>query len=357
MATEGLACTRMRKRLASFRPTLVLLLVALAGCMGDEEKRMEVAYGVVRDDVPTRIIVVEDDGTDGRRVSGARRGHSPVLPKWSPDGRRIAFVRFNPLGGPGSLQVYVVNADGSGERRLGEGTLPVWTRDGRFLIVERTAAPPKPSTLHVISVDGGGERRLTLGSGPALSHRGSRIAFIRQTYRRTADGKYEVASASLHTISLDGTGLRRVARVKGRLREPAWLPNDSAIAVLKGGLGGPLITVSTNGRQRVVVPKVDETYDWSPKGDLIAYTQGGLLYIVRPDGTEVDAYGQSNAIDIEWSPDGKKVAFTVQEVLQTEAEFIGIYTIDLEKQERRRFVLADGFVAYLDWRPILPDDD
>jgi TolB protein len=347
-----------RKHLIGHSLFLVLAVAVAAGCMGGEEKRMQVAYGVVRDDVPTRITVVEDDGSDAERVTGAIRGRSPVLPTWSPDGKRLAFVRYNPAGGPGAVQVYVVNADGSGERHLGEGTLPQWTRDGRFLVVERVQTPPKSSTIHVLAVDGSGQRRLAVGSSPVVSHRGSTVAFVRHMYRPNG----AVATSSLYTISLDGTGLRLRSRMKGpgRLIQPSWLPNDSAFAVIErqGGLGGPLVTISPSGRRRVVVPTVGETYDWSPKGDLVAYTRGGILYIIRPDGTEVDSYGQSNAIDIEWSPDGKKIAFSVLEVVETGAEFIGLYVIDLEQDDpvRRRFVLADGFVAYLDWRPLPPND-
>jgi TolB protein len=335
----------------------MLLLAVLAGCMGGEEAGMEIAYGVVRDDVPTRIIVVEDDGTDARRVTGAQRGRSPVLPKWSPDGQKIAFVRYNPAGGPGAVQAYVVNADGSDERRLGEGTLPQWTNDGRSVVVERVRNPPLSSTIHVLAVDGSGNRRLAEGSSPAVSNRGSTVTFVRQTYRPNGD----IATSSLNTIPLDGTGERRLARIKGPARfiQPSWLPDDSGVAAIerRGGLGGPLVTISTSGGRRVVVPTVGETYDWSPKADLVAYTREGVLYIIRPDGTEVDSFGQSDAIDIEFSPDGKKVAFSVLEVVETGAEFVGLYVIDLDEEDpvRRRFALAEGFVAYLDWKP-LPRD-
>jgi hypothetical protein len=105
----------------------------------------------------------------------------------------------------------------------------------------------------------------------------------------------------------------------------------------------------------VIVPKVGETYDWSPKGDLVAYTLGDELSIVRPDGTEVDTYGRSSAIDIEWSPDGKMIGFSIQEVLQT-GQFVGVYVIEIDKGERRRFVITDGSVAFLDWRPEPPSD-
>lgn len=319
---------------------------------------MEIAYGVVRnDEVPTRIIVVEDDGTDAQRVTGAQRGHPPILPRWSPDGSRIAFVRFNPLGGPGALQTHVVDADGSGERRLGEGTLPEWTPDGRFVVVEQSQAPPKPSEIHVLSANGRGNRKLTNGSAPAVSHDGTRVAFVRYTYRRRPGGDLE-ASSALYTISLDGTGLRLLARSSGRsIRwvQPLWLPGDSAVAVAQrtGSVvgSGPLLTFSMSGRRRQIAPNVGETYDWSPLGGLVAYTNRGILFLIRPDGTEVNSYGQSNAIDIEFSPDGKRVAYSVQEVLQTEVTFVGLYLVDLDEEVRKRFALAEGFVAYLDWRP------
>jgi Tol biopolymer transport system component len=347
----------MGKRMSPIRHSLLLTLVVLAGCGGSEE-RSEIAYGVVREEVPTRIVVVEDDGTDAYRVTGAKRGESPVLPVWSPDGNRLAFVRFRASGGPGSLQVYVVNADGSGERLVGEGTQPRWTNDGRSLVVERPVAPPKASTIHVLSVDGKQQRLLTIGSGAAISHDGSRVAFVRDTYRRRAN-QFVVAASSLNTIPLDGTGLRRLARTTRadtRFVQPSWLPDDSRVAVIerRGGLSGPLVTVSAGGQRRVVVPSVGETYDWSPKGDLVAYTRDGSLFIVRPDGTEVEAFGESNAIDIEWSPDGTKIAFSMMEAIEN-AQYVGLYLIDLDKDERRRFALADGFVAYLDWRPEQPD--
>jgi Tol biopolymer transport system component len=167
-------------------------------------------------------------------------------------------------------------------------------------------------------------------------------------------------SSSLYTISLDGTNVRLLARTKGRnVRwvQPEWLPDDSAVAVVqrRGGVAGtgPLLTFSTNGRRRVITQNVGETYDWSPKGDLVAFERGGILYIIRPDGTEVEAYGQSGAIDIEWSPDGRLVGYSIQELIET-GQFVGLYVIDLDERERRRFVITDGFAAFLDWRPIQP---
>jgi Tol biopolymer transport system component len=351
----------MRRRLLLIAPIAVVAVVALVvvgvlAARGGSEEHGLIAYSVVREEVPTRIIVVQDDGKKARRVSGARFRANPVLPKWSPDGGRIAFVRANPAGGPRAFQIYVVNEDGSNERQLGQGTLPVWTNDGRFVVVERLGSPPEPSTIQVLAADGSGARRLTVGSAPTVSHRGSQVAFVRYTFGRRPNGDLFTTASSLWTINLDGTGLRRLGRTTARnvqWAQPSWVPDDSAVAVVQrsaGVVGGPLLTFSMNGSRRVVVPRVGETYDWSNVGDRIAYTLGDSIYIVRSDGTEEDVYGRSSAIDIEWSPDGTKVAFSVSEAQQT-GQFIGLYTIDEEKKERRRFAIADGFAAFLDWKP------
>jgi Tol biopolymer transport system component len=352
----------MEKRTTRIGHSLLLSLALLAGCAGDEE-HLEVAYSTIREEVPTRIVVVQDDGKKARRVTGAKFRANPVLPKWSPDGQRIAFVRTDPAGGPNAFDTYVVNADGSGERRLGRGTLPVWTNDGRSVIAERLSMPGQNSRIYVYPVGGGAGRMLARGSGPVVSHNGSRVAFVRFTERRLPNGDFVTTSTSLYTIGVNGRGLRLLARTTERnVRwvQPAWLPDDSAVAVVqrRGGEAGsgPLLTFSMNGQRRTVVPQVGETFDWSPTGNLVAYTLGENLTIIRPDGTEVGTYGNSPAIDIEWSPDGAMVAFAIPEVLQT-GQFVGIYVVEVEEETRRRFVIAEGFAAFFDWRPKPPEKD
>jgi Tol biopolymer transport system component len=255
-----------------------------------------------------------------------------------------------------------VNEDGSGERDLGVGTLPTWTSDSRSVVVERLAGPGRNSTIHVYSADGRNRRMLTSGSGPAVSPDGSRIAFVRFTYRQSPNGDFIPTSTSLHTISVDGTGLRQLARTTVRNRrwiQPKWA-SDTLVSVIErtGAVAGsgPILTFSMSGQRRVVVPRVGETYDWSPSGDRLAYGLADQLIIARRDGTELDTYGNSSAIDIDWSPDGKKVAFSIPEVLET-GQYVGLYTINLEEEERRRFVITDGFAAYLDYRPLVADEE
>ena len=72
----------------------------------------QVAYGTEVANNQNGINVVNSDGTEPRRLT-----NDGGLPGWSPDGTKIAFVsaRDDP---PGFDQVYVMNADGSNQRRV-----------------------------------------------------------------------------------------------------------------------------------------------------------------------------------------------------------------------------------------------
>src|SRR4029079_17326981 len=84
---------------------------------------------------------------------------------WSPDGRKIAFLRLTRQRGG----LYVMNADGSGERRLAprNGTNPMWSRpvgfawssDGRMLAF--STIDNGNSDVYAIHADGSGLRNLS----------------------------------------------------------------------------------------------------------------------------------------------------------------------------------------------------
>lgn len=75
-------------------------------------------------------------------------------PDWSPDGNRIVFERTTGQTSRGFERtfVYVVNADGSGLRRLVSGADPVWSPDGRRI------AFAKRGSLYTIGANGGRAR-------------------------------------------------------------------------------------------------------------------------------------------------------------------------------------------------------
>ena len=84
---------------------------------------------------------------------------------WSPDGRRIAFV------GPSTLDIYVVSADGSRQRRLtrdgAPNVSPAWSPDGRRIAFEHGV--PRGG-IHVVGGEAAGGGRLH-GEGRGRSGR------------------------------------------------------------------------------------------------------------------------------------------------------------------------------------------
>jgi len=89
------------------------------------------------------IWVMAADGTGATNLTPLASGWQQAKPAWSPDSRQIAFYRWrtdgvtDAPGGPSGI--WVINADGSGERLLGEfpewqaSDPPVWSPDGQWL--------------------------------------------------------------------------------------------------------------------------------------------------------------------------------------------------------------------------------
>ena len=110
------------------------------------------------------IWIVHPDGTGlGRVTAGGGAG----APKWSADGRRLAFVRYSEPGG-GAGELWLTNADGSGAHRVSRFADVVavdWSPDGANMAMVRRAGGQGKLQLWITDGTGGRPRAL----GPSFT--------------------------------------------------------------------------------------------------------------------------------------------------------------------------------------------
>src|SRR5215218_298403 len=178
-----------------------------------------IAFG----DSPVLLSVMGFDGGQYGPV-----GNTPVVgffPSFSPDGRRIVFVRVI----AGSNQIFVMNVDGTNLQQLTSGgssqTAPDWSPDGTKIAF--TSNRTGILQTFTMNPDGSNQTQLSNGLahevGPAWSPDGTKIAFSRSPLSLNA--RYDIWQ-----FNADGTGETQLtatpASNEGR---PAWSPDGTQI--------------------------------------------------------------------------------------------------------------------------------
>jgi TolB protein len=167
---------------------------------------------------------------------------------WSPDGRRVAFTASD----GGNSDVWVVNADGTGARRLTSSPAldlsPSWSPDGkRIAFVSDRAGTPQ---LYVMSSDGSNARRLTFQGNynqtPQWSPRGGLVAFTARDERKVFD---------VFVIQAESGRIDRITQDQGRTNEePSWAPNGRMLVFRTDRNGAAQLVVSDpKGERQTVV--------------------------------------------------------------------------------------------------------
>lgn len=225
----------------------------------------------------SNLFVMNADGTGLMQLTHATN----VLGlDWSPDGSEIVYVSNTP---DGTSDIRVVHPDGTSDTRILEGFYDSvsWSSDGTRLALTGRPVDGRNLDLYVVNADGSGLRPLTDDAAPdqyaAWSPDGTEIAFMRN----------EDVSSDYHwdidLIRPNGTGLTKVTDWSGLDAIPVWAPDGHWIAFAsdRGATAEQLANNEAGGNGVV----------------------GISLYVMRADGTDVRqlvAGGADEVFPTDW---------------------------------------------------------
>jgi Tol biopolymer transport system component len=254
----------------------------------------------------------------------------------------------------GNLEIYVMNADGSEQKRLTNNPAPdaspSWSPDGRKMALN--SKRDGNLEIYVMNTDGSEQKRLTNNPAPDMAARwspdGKKIAFMSKR-----DGNTDI-----YVMNTDGSEQKRLTNNPAPDAFPSWSPDGKKIAFSSKRDGNAEIYVmNTDGSEQKRLtnnPADDGTPSWSPLGKKIAFasTMDGNpeIYIMNADGNDQKRLTNNPANDgvPSWSPDGKKIAFTSQRDGN-----VDIYLMNADGSEQKRLTSNPALDMSSSWSPFL----
>jgi Tol biopolymer transport system component len=249
------------------------------------------------------------------------------LPTWAPDGKAIFF---NGIHGGDWAAIEMVPAAGGEVKRIPidpeyeylqptypSGALTISPNAESICFSGFFRRGEGQAGIFTLPVKGGTPKRLSTSQPhdriPAWSPDGQWIAFIRRE-RVTKDR----SAWNIFLSPVDGGEALKVTDVGDQVEMAAicWSPDGESIAFFGRDNTLRVIAVS-GGTSRVLTEKLGtatrwQGISWAPDGTMLAYVSGSSVWKIPREGGDaikIETGRGARIGKIDWSPDGKSIAF------------------------------------------------
>ena len=179
-------------------------------------------------DAGNYLCVINIDGTGLIQLSDGIRG-TEIVPKFSPDGRLIAFFEAPPNLSTG---LYTISTDGSNKKLLKDSihysnnyTLD-WSPDGSKIVYQNNIGTLLPAKICTVDTSGTAYNEITNGQNPSFSPNGKKITYLANVNQ----GIYD-----LFVMNSDGSGIANLTNSFSEYdHEGAWSGDGSKILYHSG---------------------------------------------------------------------------------------------------------------------------